>query len=178
MKWLLRRDDLASIDLLVLDADGVMTDGGLWIDHTGQLQKRFDVHDGLGIILQQVGVHVAIISGGRSGATEFRAQQLGIKHCLTGVKDKPVALLSLQNQLGVCKANTAFLGDDLNDLAVVPIKLLLATANAVKALRSHADAVLSRSGGYGAVRELSERILHSKGALENLNRYGWSDRND
>ena len=116
--WLLRRR-LRSIQLLVLDVDGVLTDGGLWLDAKGNLSKRFDVRDGLGIrLLQQEGLQIAFLSGGLGGATEARALQLGIKHCLVGIKDKPSALRTLQKQLGVSIAQTAFVGDDLNDLAV------------------------------------------------------------
>ena len=93
---------LRQIKLLVLDVDGVLTDGGLWFDASGQLIKRFDVRDGLGIrLLQQAGVEIAFLSGGQGGATEVRARQLGIQHCLVGIKDKPEALLRLQQRLGV-----------------------------------------------------------------------------
>jgi 3-deoxy-D-manno-octulosonate 8-phosphate phosphatase (KDO 8-P phosphatase) len=121
--------------LLVLDVDGVLTDGGLWFDASGQLIKRFDVRDGLGIrLLQQTGVEIAFLSGGQGGATEVRARQLGIQHCLVGIKDKPEALLQLQQQLGIDMAETGFVGDDLNDLAVRPVVgLLMAPADACAA---------------------------------------------
>ena len=74
--WLLRRR-LGSVQLLVLDVDGVLTDGGLWFDAEGQLSKRFDVRDGLGIrLLLQEGLQIAFLSGGQGGATEVRARQL------------------------------------------------------------------------------------------------------
>ena len=178
--WRLRRQRLATLELLVLDVDGVLTDGGLWFDSNGQLQKRFDVRDGLGIrLLQQAGLQLAFLSGGISGATEVRARQLGIQHCLVGIKDKPAALVSLQHQLGVTRATTAFLGDDLNDLAVrQQVGLLLAPADACRPLRRQADAVLRSRGGHGAVRELAERILEARGEWGALCRDGWSDRND
>ena len=176
--WLRRR--LRSIQLLVLDVDGVLTDGGLWFDSEGQLIKRFDVRDGLGIrLLQQAGLHIAFLSGGQGGATEVRARQLGISHCLVGIKDKPAALTSLQNQLGVSAEQTAFVGDDLNDLAVRPVVgLLFAPADACDPVRHGADAVMHRPGGHGAVRELAERILQGRGRWEQLRRNGWKDRND
>jgi len=160
--------------------DGVLTDGGLWFDPTGQLQKRFDVRDGLGIrLLQQAGLSLAFLSGGKGGATEVRARQLGITHCLVGIKDKPVALAQLQQQLGKTSATTAFLGDDLNDLAVRPqVQLLLAPADATRPLRRQADGVLHRRGGHGAVRELAERILQARGEWKELRCNGWRDRND
>ena len=180
LRWWLLRYRLKSIQLLVLDVDGVLTDGGLWFDAEGQLIKRFDVRDGLGIrLLQQAGLHIAFLSGGQGGATEVRARQLGIKHCLVGIKDKPAALTSLQNQLGVSSGQTAFMGDDLNDLAVLPVVgVLFAPADACRPVRRGADAVLRRKGGHGAVRELAERILQGRGRWGQLSRDGWKDRND
>ena len=171
---------LRQIKLLVLDVDGVLTDGGLWFDASGQLTKRFDVRDGLGIrLLQQAGVEIAFLSGGQGGATEVRARQLGIQHCLVGIKDKPEALLQLQQRLGVNIADTAFVGDDLNDLAVLPVvELLIAPADACKPVRRGAHAVLRKRGGHGAIRELAETILQARGRWQNLTRDGWRDRND
>ena len=180
LRWWLLRRQLRSIQLLVLDVDGVLTDGGLWFDAEGQLSKRFDVRDGLGIrLMQQAGLQIAFLSGGQGGATEVRARQLGIKHCLVGIKDKPAALTTLQNQLDVSVEQTAFVGDDLNDLAVRPVVGLLFTpADACGPVRRSADAVLHRQGGHGAVRELAERILQGRGRWGSLRREGWKDRND
>ena len=178
--WRLRRR-LAAITVVVLDVDGVLTDGGLWYGPQGELSKRFDVRDGLGIrLLQHAGVEVAFLSGGRGGATEVRAQHLGIRHCLVGAKDKPVALASLREQLGMSSvAQMAYVGDDLNDLAVQgDVGLLVATADAALPLRRRADAVLRHNGGRGAVRELSERLLRAQGLWYQLSREGWRDRND
>jgi 3-deoxy-D-manno-octulosonate 8-phosphate phosphatase (KDO 8-P phosphatase) len=171
---------LRRIKLLVLDVDGVLTDGGLWFDASGQLIKRFDVRDGLGIrLLQQAGVEIAFLSGGQGGATEVRARQLGIQHCLVGIKDKPEALLQLQQQLGIDSSETAFVGDDLNDLAVRPVVgLLIAPADACAPVRLGAHAVLRKRGGHGAIRELAETILQARGRWQNLKRDGWRDRND
>ncbi|MGB1196519.1 MAG: KdsC family phosphatase [Synechococcus sp.] len=179
-RWRQRRPQLADIQLLVLDVDGVLTDGGLWFSADGQLQKRFDVRDGLGIrLLQQAGLNLAFLSGGQGGATEVRARQLGIRHCLVGIKDKPPALAALQQELGIAPRQTAFLGDDLNDLAVKGhVGLLLAPSDACRPLRHQADAVLQNRGGHGAVRELAERILQARGDWEILRRQGWRDRND
>jgi 3-deoxy-D-manno-octulosonate 8-phosphate phosphatase (KDO 8-P phosphatase) len=179
-QWQQQCSALAALQLLVLDVDGVLTDGGLWFDPMGQLQKRFDVRDGLGIrLLLHDGLQLAFLSGGRGGATEVRARQLGVEHCLVGIKDKPAALHQLQVQLGVDAATTAFLGDDLNDLAVrAQVRLLLAPADAAWPLRRQADAVLHRRGGHGAVRELAERILQSRGTWRALSQHGWTDRND
>ena len=178
--WHRLKTPLAELQLLVLDVDGVLTDGGLWLDPQGQLQKRFDVRDGLGLrLLQKAGLQLAFLSGGRGGATEARAHQLDIQHCLVGIKDKPPALTHLQQQLEVRQEHTAFLGDDLNDLAVRnSVGLLIATDDACTPLKRQADAVLERRGGHGAVRELAERILQARGDWAPLQRNGWRDRND
>ena len=180
LRWWWHRGQLQRMQLLVLDVDGVLTDGGLWFDASGQLIKRFDVRDGLGIrLLQQAGLQVALLSGGQGGATEVRARQLGIEHCLVGIKDKVPALERLQRALGVTPAETVFVGDDLNDLAVRPVVgLLLAPADACAPVRRGADLVLRRRGGRGAVRELAERILQARGRWQGLSSRGWRDRND
>jgi 3-deoxy-D-manno-octulosonate 8-phosphate phosphatase (KDO 8-P phosphatase) len=177
--WRLQRR-LSEAAVVVLDVDGVLTDGGLWYGPNGELIKRFDVRDGLGIrLLQQAGLEVALLSGGRGGATEVRAEHLGIQHCLVGAKDKPVALQELAERLAVTPESMVFVGDDLNDLAVLGcVGALIATADAALPLRRRADAVLRRSGGRGAVRELAERLLRARGLWAQLSREGWRDRND
>ncbi|MFM7676648.1 MAG: KdsC family phosphatase [Synechococcus sp.] len=181
-RWRWRRlgPRLDRLRLLVLDVDGVLTDGGLWYGPGGELFKRFDVRDGLGIrLLQQAGLEVALLSGGRGGATEVRARHLGIRHCLVGVKDKPAALARLFAELALGPADTAFVGDDVNDLAVRgQVGLLLAPADGAAPMRRGADAVLRRRGGDGAVRELAERILRRRPGWKALCVSGWRDRND
>ena len=178
--WWRQRHRLAAIEVVVLDVDGVLTDGGLWYGPDGELIKRFDVRDGLGIrLLQQAGVEVVFLSGGRGGATDVRARHLGIRHCLVGAKDKPMALDELRRALGVSREALLFLGDDLNDLAVQgEVALLVATADGARPLRRRADAVLLRPGGQGAVRELAERLLRARGLWQALSQEGWCDRND
>ena len=179
-RWQRLKSPLAELKLLVLDVDGVLTDGGLWLDAEGRLQKRFDVRDGLGLkLLQKQGIQLAFLSGGHGGATEVRARQLGIDHCLVGIKDKPPALKALQERLGITTEHTAYLGDDLNDLAVRDnVALLLSPRDGCRPLRRQADAVLHHAGGHGAVRELAERILKARGDWRELARQGWRDRND
>lgn len=180
LDWWLQRRRLTAIGVVVLDVDGVLTDGGLWYGPQGELSKRFDVRDGLGIrLLQYVGIEVAFLSGGVGGATEERARHLGIHHCLVGAKDKPLALSQLCRKLNVSREALLFVGDDLNDLAVRDsVALLVATADAALPLRRQADAVLLQRGGGGAVRELAERLLRARGAWATLSREGWRDRND
>ena len=158
--------------------DGVLTDGGLWTDEQGSVIKRFDVRDGLGIrMLQQAGIEVSMLSGGKSGATEQRARYLGINHCLTGVKNKPKALSDLQSKLSLVRDDTAYVGDDLNDLAVRPlVGLLVSPADGVKEFRKKCDWILKRKGGGGAVRSVAEAILASQGHWGGGSK-GWLDQN-
>lgn len=171
---------LRQIQLLVCDVDGVLTDGGLHYDEQGRVVKRFDVRDGLAIrMLQRAGLEVAFLSGGRSGAIEQRARHLQVGHCLVGVGDKQAGLKELRRELGMDQQATAFLGDDLNDLAVRPVTgLLVAPADAALGLRRQADWVLRNRGGDGALRELTEALLASRGELAALHRHGWREVND
>ena len=99
IKWRLLFKKLRKIEYLILDVDGVLTDGGLWYDANGNVIKCFDVQDGLGIkLLQENGVEVIFISGGQGGSSEIRAKILGIKICLVGVKNKSNALKNLQTK--------------------------------------------------------------------------------
>lgn len=179
-RWRMVRGRLAAIRLAVFDVDGVLTDGGLWFGPEGELIKRFDVRDGLGIrLLQQTGIEIALISGGQGGATQIRAKQLGIQHCIVGAKDKAACLKNLQQQTNHNRLETLFLGDDLNDLTVLPdVSLLVAPADAAMALRRRSHITLKNKGGNGAVRELAEQLLHSRGILESIERQGWADSND
>ena len=170
---------LRQIRLLVCDVDGVLTDGGLHYDEDGRVLKRFDVRDGLAVrMLQRAGISVALLSGGRSGATEQRARHLDIEHCRVGVGDKQQGLVQLRADLGLDRDHTAFIGDDLNDLAVRPVVgLLVAPADAARGLRRQADWVLRHRGGAGALRECAEALLASQGLLAELHRHGWREGN-
>ena len=157
----------------------MLTDGGLSYDPDGQICRRFNARDGLGIkLLQEAGLQLALISGGRGESIARRAQDLGIAHCFAEVKDKSAVLNDLQQKLGHTAAETAFVGDDLNDLVVRPhVGLLITPADAARPVRRQADLVLRSSGGQGAVRELAERILRARGDWAELERWGWRQRN-
>lgn len=173
------RPRFRQIRLVVCDVDGVLTDGGLHYDEAGRVAKRFDVRDGLAVrMLQRAGIVVALLSGGRSGAIEQRACHLGIEHCRTGVGDKQVGLQQLQCELSMTASQTAYLGDDLNDLAVRTLCGLLVTpVDAVPALRRQADWVLTRPGGAGVLREFTDQLLDALGRVHDLHKNGWRDHN-
>jgi 3-deoxy-D-manno-octulosonate 8-phosphate phosphatase (KDO 8-P phosphatase) len=183
LRSLLRRQlltpRLRRIRLLVCDVDGVLTDGGLHYDGDGRVLKRFDVRDGLAVrMLQRAGITVALLSGGRGGAIEQRAAHLDIQHCRVGVGDKQQGLERLRDELGMARDHTAFIGDDLNDLAVRPVVGLLVTpADAARGLQRQADWVLRSRGGAGALRECGEALLASQGLLAAIHRHGWREGN-
>ncbi len=119
----------------------------LFIGSDGEILKRFNVKDGLGIkLLQGAGIEIVFMSGGIGGFQEERAKQLRIKNCLVGVKDKYRDLMNLQQKMKVIKSNTIYVGDDINDLVVKPlIDLLFAPSNASKSLLKKVDMELCGS---------------------------------
>ena len=179
LRWKLLLKKLKEIDLLILDIDGVLTDGGLWFQSDGEVLKRFDVKDGLSLnLLQEIGVEIVLISGGESKSAEARANQLGIKYCFFGVSNKYKKLKDFQKEKGIPIEKCAYIGDDINDIVVRPLVSLLFTPfDASKSLISISDFRLHNYGGFGAVRELTERILISKGFWQNYSKNGWIKRN-
>ena len=165
---------LRRIRLVVCDVDGVLTDGGLFYDEDGKVVKRFDVRDGLAVrMLQQAGITVALLSGGRGGASEQRARHLDIHHCRVGVSNKRAGLEQLRLELTMGRDQTAFLGDDLNDLVVRPATgILITPADAAPGLRRQADWILRRRGGAGALREFSDVLLASQGWMRGFETSG------
>ncbi len=179
LKWCILAKKLCLIKLLVLDVDGVLTDGGLWINSEGKTSKRFDVKDGLALkLMQEIGLEIVFLSGAKHQATNERSKQLGIKYCYTGVKDKYKMLQSLQEQLNIPVSKTAYIGDDINDIIVKPlVAIFFAPLNAADTIISKSDMVLSKKGGRGAVRELAERILISKRMWNYYSKSGWKGKN-
>ena len=178
LKWRLLFKKLSKIEFLILDVDGVLTDGGLWYQNNGDMLKRFDVKDGLSLnLVQEAGIKIILISGAESVCTEIRAGQLGIKDCFFGVKDKYKKLKDFQREKRISIAKCAYVGDDINDIVVRPlVSLLFAPFNASESLKSISDFKLQRSGGNGAVREVAERILKAKGLWKNYSKNGWIKR--
>jgi 3-deoxy-D-manno-octulosonate 8-phosphate phosphatase (KDO 8-P phosphatase) len=168
---------LAAIKLLVLDVDGVLTDGRIYYDSrdgvdaaesTVELQA-FHARDGLGInLLRRIGVHVAWISGRGCAATRRRAEELGIEELhLQARGGKRALLLGIQERLAVSPDETAAMGDDIVDLAMARVAGLLACPrDAHGELVKRADFVAPNAGGRGAVRDLCDAILQAKGELQ------------
>jgi 3-deoxy-D-manno-octulosonate 8-phosphate phosphatase (KDO 8-P phosphatase) len=161
---LARRTDPAAIALLVLDVDGVLTDGRLYYGPRGEALKVFDVKDGYGIRrLMQAGVDVAIISGRRSALVTRRARDLGIRHVFQGSADKLPIFERLRRRLKLDAAACACIGDDLPDVPVMRrVGLAFAVADAHPAAIEVADMVTPHVGGQGAVRSICDLLVASR----------------
>ena len=145
-----------NIKLVLLDVDGVLTDGRLYYGNSGEELKAFDIQDGLGIkLLQKGGVKVGIITGRRSALLQRRAEELAISPLVQGREDKWLALNEMMQDLGVSLEEIAFVGDDLPDLAVIKrVGLGITPANGSHIV-GQADWQTKNSGGDGAVREIA-----------------------
>ena len=151
----------ASIRLLVLDVDGVLTDGRLYFGVRGEALKAFHVRDGVGLRqLQRAGLEIAVISGRRSPMVAARCRELGVRHVLQGVGDKLAALTRLCARLKLTPAACACVGDDLPDVPLMRAAALsFAVADAHRVARRAADVVTRLPGGRGAVREVCDHLL-------------------
>lgn len=156
------------VKLIALDVDGTLTDGTVLFDEDGGEAKAFHVVDGLGIVMAQAaGLRVAVVSGRKGLAVERRMAQLRVEDCLLGVGDKAAALRGLMTKHGLERQETAFVGDDINDLpAFQTVGVKIAVADASPIVKSVADWVTPRCGGRGAVRDAIEEILRRQGHLE------------
>ncbi|MEO8277069.1 MAG: phenylphosphate carboxylase subunit delta [Thermoanaerobaculia bacterium] len=155
-----------ALQWLLLDVDGVLTDGRLWFDDEGESVKVFDVRDGLGIkLLQASGIQVGILSARKSLIVEKRARDLGLTELLQGEENKLASFRAFLERHRLEASAVAYLADDLLDLAVLAAcGLSSAPADAVDEVRQRVDYVTTAGGGRGAVRELAERILVARGS--------------
>lgn len=158
------------IKLLVLDVDGVLSDGRIIFGHDGELMKNFNSQDGLGItVAHKAGIRTAIITGRESQIVHLRGSELKIADIYQGAMNKVEALLELIAKYNVTLEEVAYVGDDLNDLPViVRVGLACAVANAVPEVKNYAHLVTDHYGGQGAVREVIEFILKTQGKWESI----------
>ena len=156
------KDLFKNIKLIGLDVDGVFTDGRIYIDNNGIESKAFHTHDGYGIRqLIKVNIKVVVISGRKSEATAIRMSELGINEVHLGCNDKKTLLIRLAKKYSIPMDSTAFIGDDIPDLeALNTVGLPVAVANAQPAIKKVAKYVTKKAGGSGAIREISDLILH------------------
>lgn len=157
-------DRLAKISLLVLDVDGVLTDGSIYLNDDGVETKRFHVRDGTGLTMWRLmGNEVAIITGRKGAALQHRAAELKISHVMQGIVDKRAALEQLLQQLNRKPENTAIVADDIPELPLFDVcGYAMAVADASDEVKRRADFVTQKPGGHAAVREAIEHILKSR----------------
>lgn len=156
------------VRLLILDVDGVLTDGGLQFDNRGEEYKTFNSLDGHGIrMLLDSAIEVAIITGRQSSIVSQRAQELGVRHLYQGCRDKLASFNELLKETGIEPGQVAYVGDDLPDLPIMRrVGLAIAVANAHSFVKQHCDWVTTLPGGRGAVREVTDFILQAQGLLD------------
>ncbi len=159
-----------SVQLLIVDIDGVLTDGGLHFDNRGEEYKTFNSLDGQGIrMLLDHGIEVAVITGRESGIVNHRMGDLGVKHIYQGYRDKRPAFEQLLKNTGLQPEQIAYVGDDLPDLVVMrQVGFAIAVENAHAFVKQHSDWVTSRRGGQGAIREVTDFILQAQSLLEGI----------
>lgn len=147
--------------MLLLDVDGVLTDGGIYIDDRGVETKRFDVRDGQGItLLQRQGIRVGIITARSSNVVRYRARELGIRLVYQRVRDKAHVYEAIKRKIGLEDDEIAYVGDDLSDLAILRrVGLAITVHDSWAALKPEVDYVTRADGGHGAVREVVELLL-------------------
>ncbi len=165
-----KQDQFKRIKLLLLDVDGVLTDGSIIYNGTGDEIKNFGVRDGAGIrLLMKSGIKVGIVTGRSSNALLHRCKNLGIDLIFDGISDKGAVLNIILEKTGVSPEETAFVGDDLQDLPLMKqVGLSVAVSDASKTVQQWADVVTTGKGGAGAVREVCETILKAQGLWEKI----------
>lgn len=158
------------IKVLILDVDGVMTDGSLIIGDDGQEYKVFHAHDGLGMkLLNKTDVKMAIITGRTSNVVKIRAETNHIEHCYQGVEDKGIAFDNLIAKLGIAAEEAAFMGDDIVDIP--PMRkcgLAISVPTAKSPVKEYAHYVTTSQAGKGAVREACELIMKAQGVFDTV----------
>jgi 3-deoxy-D-manno-octulosonate 8-phosphate phosphatase (KDO 8-P phosphatase) len=155
----------ATIKLLFLDVDGVLTDGRITLNENGEEIKSFDVKDGFGLKqLMKDGIELVIVTGRRSRVVAHRARELGIREVYQGISDKRLVCRRLIKERGFDKSQVGSVGDDLPDLAMFQESgLCITVADAAGEVQERADFITNKRGGHGAVREISEWILKCRG---------------
>ncbi len=158
------------LKLLILDVDGVLTDGKLFFDNQGNEYKSFHARDGHGIkLLRQTGVEVAVISGRKSNSVALRMKNLGIEHVYQGYENKQAAFYEILKKTGITPEQAAHVGDDLLDLPIMTrAGLAIAVADANFAVKQRADWCTTLAGGHGAVREVCDFIMQAQGHFDEI----------
>ncbi|MCK5312375.1 MAG: HAD-IIIA family hydrolase [Desulfobacteraceae bacterium] len=166
----MNKEKLTNIKLLLLDVDGVLTDGKITYTDKGEEIKSFNSKDGLGIrLLMNSGIKVGIITGRKSGALTHRCKNLGIDLLFDGITDKLKAFNTILEETNITAKETAFAGDDLPDLPVMKCAgLSISPADAPSYVQEHSDIVTRQKGGEGAIREICDEILKAQNKWETI----------
>jgi 3-deoxy-D-manno-octulosonate 8-phosphate phosphatase (KDO 8-P phosphatase) len=158
-------EKLAKIKMLILDVDGVMTDGGILMDSDGREMKKFNVRDGHGLVMiQRHGIQVAILTGRTSAVVEHRARDLRISEVYQGALNKKEVLTTILEKNRLAPEEIAYMGDDIVDIPVLKmVGFSAAVADALDVVKRSVDFVTVQPGGKGAVREVCEMLLMAQG---------------
>lgn len=162
------KEIVKNIKLLVLDVDGVLTDGSLYYDKNGEHLKRFNVRDGQGIKLaQSYDIEIAIISARECEIVKNRFNELGVKHIYQHIYDKAKKIKELSEELKISLKNIAYIGDDILDVPPLEIVGLgISPKDAHPSARSKAKIITETNGGAGCVREIIDLILKEQGKIQ------------
>jgi YrbI family 3-deoxy-D-manno-octulosonate 8-phosphate phosphatase len=153
------------VRLLITDCDGVLTDGGVYYSEQGEVMKRFNIRDGMGVerLRKLAGVETGIISGELSASIRRRAEKLGIEECHLGIKEKAATLESIASRRQVPLEAIAYIGDDVNDLEIFALGGLCACpSDALEQVKERADYICRLKGGEGAFREFAELVIAAR----------------
>lgn len=158
------RNKARAIKLLLLDVDGVLTDGRIILDDRGVESKHFDVRDGQGIVLlMRAGIEVGLITARNSKAVRYRAKELGLRIVRQGIQNKATAYGEIRRQSGLADTQIAYIGDDIGDVEILRrVGLAVSVKDGWEEIFRSVDYVTERPGGRGAVREVAELLLRAQ----------------
>lgn len=161
----MKKGSIAKIKLLLLDVDGILTDGRIIYDNNGIESKAFHVRDGHGLkMLQRAGFMVGIITGRESNVVTHRAKELGIELVYQGAKNKMIPYEEILEKTGLDDEQVAYVGDDLVDLPILRrVGCSFTVADGVTDIKPYVDYIMTLAGGYGAVREICDMLLRQSG---------------
>jgi len=162
------KEKCLAIQAVITDVDGVMTDGGMYYGEGGDELKKFNVRDGVGVVLlRSAGIKVGAMTGESTHLVKRRMKKIGMDFLYCGVRDKSAVLKEFLAKSGLKKENVAYIGDEINDICLLgEVGLFLAVADGCQEIRDRADYVLKTRGGRGTLREAAEIILTATGKMK------------
>lgn len=160
----LNKCQVENIKLIILDVDGTLTDGGIYLDSNGIETKKFNIKDGAGIVLaRKYGIKFMILTGRKSKCVEIRAKELGIEYIEQGISKKEIFLQRFINEHQLVSSEIAYIGDDYNDIECMKlVGCKICPNDATEEVKEIADCIMPHSGGKGAVRDFCDFIIYKK----------------